>query len=87
MCRILINFINKVYTCSKFELCVNYIYFGLKKTNKKISTTRGEIMNLLFQEFHCQFIKNVLSIVNRVIQGYQNLKYYKKFRTGVGSLM
>ena len=33
---------------------VNIICFGFKKTNREISTTGGEIMNLFFQKFVLQ---------------------------------
>ena len=42
------------FKTENYNILINIICFGFKKTNREISTTGGEIMNLFFQKFILQ---------------------------------
>ena len=62
------------YECI-LKFIVFIICFGFKKTNKEISTTRGEIMNLFFQEFFLQtkFRSKRSSVLKQIFFNVSNI--------------
>ena len=54
--------------CLKFAIFyykLSVILFDFQKTNKEISTTRGEIMSLFFQDFILQ-TKTLVNLVRKI---------------------